>query len=176
MKIPLIQKSYTFHRFNERTNTIEVDHDSTVTRHMTPAETGRYRHLRRLYILWTITTILSLIVAFALIGCVFGCVLPDWWAGIGFVCFILIYFPLRYVLEFANKIEQLLKKELPQTGFEDEDATHNSMEDYAKNCAEVWRAAHPLEEKIRIAQQTKNCVDIAELVRYCGADLADKLK
>ena len=68
------------------------------------------------------------------------------------------------------------EEELLKTGFEDEDAAYQSMEDDVKDRAKVWREAHPLEEKIRIAKETGNCVDIAELVRYCGADLVDKLK
>lgn len=176
MKIPLIQKSYTFHRFNEYTNTIEVDHDSIVTRHMTPAEIGRYRRLRRFYILGAISTALPSIVAFMLMLCALGDALPDWWAGVGGACLGLMCIPLQFVLNLGDKIKQLLEKELPQIGFEDKDIAHKSMEGNVKAYAEAWRAAHPLEEKIRIAKETGNCVDIAELVRYCGADLADKLK
>ena len=176
MKNLFVYKKYTFHRFNESTNEIEFDHEITAHRLMTSAENIRYHRLRYAYILWSIPTVLFLIAAFALIGCALGGALPDWSAGIGFAFLLLMTITLRFALEFGCDAENLLENELPRTGFEKEDAEHKSAEDEVKSYAEIWRAAHPLEEKIRIAKQTGNCVDIAELVRYCGADLVDKLK
>ena len=177
MKTPLVRKEYIFHRFNENTNTIDFDHRTHITRHMTPAEATQYCRLRRLLFLSSTLTVLCLLTGLGLMICAAGGILPDWWAGIGLVCSIgLICIPLRFVLQFTDDKNCLLNKELPQVGFEGKDADYQKMEDETKAYAERWRAAHPLEEKIRIAQQSGNCVDIAELVRYCGADLVDKLK
>lgn len=176
MKVPFIQKSYTFHRFNERTNTIEFDRGITTTRAMTPAEASRYCHLIRSYVFWIILIILSWVAALVLMGYASCCKLPDWCAGIGITFIGVTFIPFLFLIEFKSDAKQLLMKELSQTGFEEEDAAHESMEEYTQSCADAWRAAHPLEEKIRLAQKSGNCVDIAELVRYCGADLVDKLK
>lgn len=177
MKVPFIQKSYTFHRFNERTNTIEFDRGITTTRAMTPAEASRYCHFRRLYIFWCVVCCLTVATGFVPIICAFASIVPEWFVAIGFIWFgLMISLPLRFAMQFHDDYQNLLNNELPKVGFEEEDAAHEAMEEYTQNCADAWRAAHPLEEKIRLAQKSGNCVDIAELVRYCGADLVDKLK
>ena len=142
MKIPFVTKSYTFHRFNEITNTIEDDHSITVTRHMKPAEIIRYHRLRRDFVLWLVLTVLLWVAAFALMGCALGCVLPDWCAGIGIAFIGLTYIAFMFVLEFRDDTRQLLMRELSQTGFEDEDAAYKTAEDKVKNCAEVWQTNH----------------------------------
>lgn len=176
MKVPFVQKSYALYRFNERTNTIESDCRITTTRTMTPAEAARYCHLYLLYIFWCVVCGLGVVIGFIPIICSFAGIVPDWFAAVGLICFGSLVFPLRGVMQYHDDYQNLLNNELPKVGFEEEDAAHESMEEYIQSCADAWRAAHPLEEKIRLAQQSGNCVDIAELVRYCGADLADKLK
>ena len=177
MKVPFVQKSYTFHRFNECTNTIEFDYDITVKRAMTLAEAVRYCQFRCLYIFWYTVMVLGVLIGASLILCAFASILPDWCAGAGIIGgSVIAVLAFWFVLQFGDDYKHLLNTELPKVGFEEEDAAHKSVEEYTQSCADAWRAAHPLEEKIRLAQKTKNCVDIAELVRYYGADLADKLK
>ena len=175
MKVPLIKKTYTFHRFNETTNKVEFDHEITAHRLMTPAERKQYKRLCIAGVVLGVLSLLCAVVGLALI-ILTEAVLPAWFCGVGLACILLCALPLRFSLQYCGDAFDMKEYKLQETGFEEEDAAHESMEEYVKSCAEAWRAAHPLEEKIRIAQETENCVDIAELVRYCGADLIDKLK
>lgn len=145
MKNSLVYKKYTFHRFNEATNTIEDDYSITVMRHMKPAEFIRYRRLRRSYVLFIVLTILLWVAAFVLTGCALCYILPDWWAGISMTFIGLTYIPSILVFEFKNDTKRVLMKELSQTGFENEDAVYQSAENEVKKCAEVWRATHFVE-------------------------------
>lgn len=175
MKVPLIKKTYTFHRFNETTNEIEFDHEITVHRLMTNAERKKYKYLRIASVAFSILFMLCAAAGVTLI-LLTTTVLPVWFCGVGVGCIFLCAIPFKFALQYSEDVEFMKEEELLKTGFEDEDAAYQSMEDYVRDCAKVWREAHPLEEKIRIAKETGNCVDIAELVRYCGADLVDKLK
>ena len=175
MKKLFAYKKYTFHRFDEATNEIVFDHEITACRLMTPAERKRYKRLRIASVAFTILFLLCAAAGVALVLLTTE-VLPVWFCGVGIGCIFLCAIPFYFGLQYSNDVEFMKEEELLKTGFEDEDAAYQSMEDDVKDRAKVWRESHPLEEKIRIAQQTKNCIDIAELVRYCGADLADKLK
>ena len=175
MKNSFVYKKYTFHRFNESTNEIEFDHEITAHRLMTPAERKKYKRLRIASVAFTILFLLCAAAGVALM-LLTTTVLPVWVCGVGIGCIFLCALPFNFGLQYSNAVEFMKEEELLKTGFEDEDAAYQSMEDYVKDRAKVWREAHPLEEKIRIAKETGNCVDIAELVRYCGADLVDKLK
>lgn len=175
MKKLFVYKKYAFHRFNESTNKIEFDHEITACRLMTPAERKRYKCLRIASVMFSILFLLCAAAGMTLI-LLTTAVLPAWFCGVGIGCILLCAIPFRFGLQYSEDVEFMKEEELLKTGFEDEDAAYQSMEDYVRECAKVWREAHPLEEKIRIAKETGNCVDIAELVRYCGADLVDKLK
>lgn len=172
MKQLFVYKKYTFHRFNETTNKIEFDHTIIAHRRMTPAE---QKKCKRSYIAGIVLGVLSLLCVVAGLALIILAVkvLPAWFCGVGLACILLCMLPLRFALQYSDDAKCMKESKV---GFEDEDAAHESMENYVKDCAEEWRAAHPLEEKIRIAKESGNCVDIAELVRYCGADFADKLK
>lgn len=175
MKQLFVYKKYTFHRFNKSTNEIEFDHEITAHRLMTPAERKQYK---RLYIAGAVFGVLSALCIVAGLAFIILTedVLPDWYCGVGSACIFLCALPLHFSLQYADDAHDMRKYKFKKTGFEEEDAAYQFMEDCVKECAKVWRESHPLEEKIRIAKQTGNCVDIAELVRYCGADLVDKLK
>lgn len=57
-------------------------------------------------------------------------------------------------------------------GFEAEEFLYEQITQEEKDKAEKWRAEHPFEEAIRKAQETKNCNDIAALLRlYQSGDL-----
>ena len=175
MKNSFVYKKYTFHRFNESTNEIEFDHETTACRLMTNAERKRYKRLRIASVVFTILFLLCAAAGIALM-LLTTTVLPVWFCGVGIGCIFLCAIPFSFGLQYSEAVEFMKEEELLKTGFEDEDAAYQSMEDDVKDRAKVWREAHPLEEKIRIAKETGNCVDSAELVRYCGADLVDKLK
>lgn len=50
-------------------------------------------------------------------------------------------------------------------GFAEEVKAFRDYDRIIEGQAQAWRTAHPLEEKIRIATESKNCVDIAEVIR-----------
>lgn len=175
MKKLFVYKKYIFHRFDEAANEIVFDHEITAHRLMTPAEKKQYK---RLCIAGVVFGVLSLLFAVAGLTLIILTknVLSAWYCGVGLACILLCALPLRFSLQYAGDAHDMREFQFNETGFEDEDAAYQSMEDDVKDRAKVWREAHPLEEKIRIAKKTGSCVDIAELVRYCGADLVDKLK
>ena len=175
MKNSFVYKKYTFHRFDEATNEIVFDHEITAQRLMTNAERKKYKCLRIASVAFSTLFLLYAAAGMALI-LLTTAVLPVWFCGVGIGCIFLCAIPFNFALQYSNNVEFMKEEELLKTGFEDEDAAYQSMEDEVKDRAKVWREAHPLEEKIRIAKETGNCVDIAELGRYCGADLVDKLK
>lgn len=175
MKNLFVYKKYAFHRFDEATNEIVFDHEITVHRLMTPAERKQYKRLCIAGVVFGVLSLLSVVAGLAFIILTEDA-LPVWFCGIGIACILLCALPLHFSLQYAGDAHDMREYKFKETGFEDEDAAYQSMEDYVNDRAKVWREAHPLEEKIRIAKKTGNCVDIAELVRYCGADLVDKLK
>jgi len=175
MKDLFVYKKYTFHRFNESTNEIEESHTVTIPRAMIHEERKRYKKLHTASMVFGALCLLCMVAGVALI-ILCSCVLPDWFCGIGLACILLCALPLRFALQYGSDAECMREKDLLKVGFEQKDDTYQKMEDETKAYAEAWRAAHPLEEKIRLAKKSGNCVDIAELVRYCGADLVDKLK
>lgn len=175
MKDLFVYKKYTFHRFNETTNEIEVSHTVTIPRVMKRAEREKYK---KLYIASWVLGVLSILCAVSgfMLIILTEAILPAWFCGVGLACILLCALPLRFSLQYGNDAHDMREYKLQKTGFEDKDAAYQKMEDETKAYAEAWRAAHPLEEKIRIAKKSGNCMDIAELVRYCGADLVNKLK
>lgn len=79
--------------------------------------------------------------------------------------------------EYAyNKFDHWLECELPTTGFEDDDISYEFIKKQAEAEAKEWRAAHPLEEKLRLAKLSGSCVDIAELISYWETHLIEQLK
>ena len=175
MKSKRIYKEYTYHLFNPLTNEIEIDRVITVNRKMTTIEKKKYLHFKSLAIFYGFFSLVIIITGF-MFPILSSCnVLSRWFK---FSIFIIVFsvFTLRFWFGYSDKCAYLLNKEFPAVGFEEYDRAYKDSEEYQKDCAEVWRAAHPLEEKIRQAQQSGNCVDIAKLVRYCGADLVDKFK
>lgn len=174
MKYPFIQKSYEFHRFNERTNEIEFDRAITATRRMTLSEKREYKQVYKAYIICSTLTWLCII---AMLTCIIlaATILPTWVVGLALLWILIMDIPLRFVLQYGDDKENMVNHFLPQRGFEEEDAAWESAEAYVHDCADAWRATHPLEEKIRVAQESGNCVDIAELVQYCGANIVNKI-
>lgn len=50
-------------------------------------------------------------------------------------------------------------------GFAEEAKAFRDYDRIIEEQAQAWRTVHPLEEKIRIATESKNCVDIAAVIR-----------
>lgn len=174
MKAKRIYKEYTYHRFNPLTNDIEFDRSITVNREMTPAEKKKYSRFHFLGIFYTIVALATIAAGIVITLLANQGVLSRWFCFC--VLFILLAaIPLRFSFEYFEKSDYLLNKEFPAVGFEEYDRVHEDSEEYQQDCAEIWRATHPLEEKIRRAKQSGNCVDIADLVKYCETHLVDKI-
>lgn len=174
MKSKRIYKEYTHHLFNPLTNDIEFDRAITVNREMTTAEKKKYYHCRGLEIFWSVLSITLIAMSITLIVLAGEGWLSQWF----YFSILLIFvaaFPIKFGIEHSVKCDDLLNREFPAVGFEEYDRTHEDSEEYQQDCAEIWRATHPLEEKIRRAQQSGNCVDIADLVRHCETHLVDKI-
>lgn len=175
MKKLFVYKKYTCHRFNESTNEIVFDHEITANRPMTSTEQKQYKRLCIAGVAFGVLSLLSVVAGLALIILTKN-VLSAWYCGVGVACILLCALPLHFSLQYAGDAHDMREYKFKETGFEDEDAAYQSMEDYVRDCAKVWREAHPLEEKIRIAKETGNCVDIAAILKYCGEDLVDRIK
>lgn len=175
MKNLFVYKKYTFHRFDEATNQIVFDHEITANRLMTNAERKQYKRLCIAGVVFGVLSLLSVVAGLASIILTED-ILPDWFCGIGIACIFLCALPLHFSLQYAGDAHDMREYKFKETGFEDEDTAYQSMEDDVKDRAKVWRETHPLEEKIRIAKETGNCVDIAAVLKYCGEDLVDRIK
>ena len=175
MKIPFVYKKYTFHRFNETTNAIEIDHEITAHRRMTNEESKQYKNLCIAGIAFGVLSLLCALTGFALI-ILTDAILPAWFCVVGPACILLCALPLYFAIKYGGDAHDMKEYKLQKIGFEDEDTAYESAENEVKSCAEIWRTAHPLEEKIRIAKETDNCVDIAAVLKYCGEDLVDRIK
>lgn len=80
-----------------------------------------------------------------------------------------------FAMRTADDLENLLEY-FPNSGFQLENMVWEEHELAVNDEAKAWREAHPLEEKIRKAKESGNCVDIAAVLKYCGEDLIDKIK
>lgn len=174
MKAKRIYKEYTYHQFNPLTNEMEFDRSITVNREMTPAEKKKYFRFHRFAILCSIFSVV-LIVAGVMLPLLASEKLIPYYFNFGLFFVVVAVFPIRFGIECYCKCENLLGREFLAVGFEEYDNAYEDSEEYQHDCAEVWRATHPLEEKIRLAQQSGNCVDIANLVRHCETYLIDKI-
>ena len=74
-----------------------------------------------------------------------------------------------------GKVENLLEY-FSNSGFIIENIGWEAHELEVNDEAKRWRESHPLEEKIRLAKESGNCVDIAAVLKYYGEDLIDKIK
>ena len=114
--------------------------------------------------------------AITIIGYAIGLLLAlatevNWWD--------LILIPITFLWSWlvAQMMNQLLKWEdqicdFKNHGFEAEELQYDQIAQEENDKAEKWRAEHPLEEAIRKVQETKNCNDIAALLKlYQSGDL-----
>lgn len=80
-----------------------------------------------------------------------------------------------FAMRTMDDLENLLEY-FSNSGFQLENMIWEEHELAVNDEAKAWREAHPLEEKIRLAKESGNCVDIAAVLKYCGEDLIDKIK
>lgn len=160
-----VKRTMHFPKFNEKRNDFEYE-ERTYEREMTEQERDlqvRYGWLMALIFAYMVAFVGGLIVALA--------TKTDLWD--------LTLIPLTFVWCWllAKMFDTLLKWEdkidsFNDYGFDAEVLQWEQIAQEENDKAAKWREAHPLEEAIRKVQQTKNCNDIAALLKlYQSGDL-----
>lgn len=172
MKYPKITKDFDYHVFNTSKNAFEVERTETAKRSMTEDEQKKYKIFRIKEVIGIVLSIL-----FAVSGLVMLAASNDVWYcilfGFGLIAFCAV--ALTFGGNAAIDISSLLEV-AKNSGFYMEYLIWEQSELDQNDIAKEWRANHPLEEKIRKAQESGNCVDIAAVLKYCGEDLVDRIK
>ena len=181
MKEIAVTREFIYHKFDEKKNEIVVDNEKTytATRSMTIEEAKQYKKEKRL--LWFLR-IVSIILFLAIFSFAFFAVLFEA-QGLKsliptlcfFLCILSLAFFIRFLWTQTDKIENLLEY-FSNSGFIIENMTWEMHELIVNDEAKRWRESHPLEEKIRLAKESGNCVDIAAVLKYCGEDLVNNIK
>ena len=172
MKYPKIKRDFDYHVFNDSKNAFEVDRRETAERSMTEDERKKYRTFR---LRETYGLILGIL--FAVGGIVVLAASNDKWYYIlfGFGLITFCAFAWTFGGNAAFDISSLIEV-AKNSGFYMEYLVWEQSELEQNDIAKEWRKNHPLEEKIRKAQESENCVDIAAVLKYCGEDLVDRIK
>lgn len=173
MKEITVTREFIYHKFDETKNEIVIDEEQTytATRSMTIEEARQYKKEKRL--LW----FLGIIVPITALSPWFIAIFLD--PPIVIPCIILCIFLFIISMIFfsiqQDKIENLLEY-FSNSGFIIENIGWEAHELEVNDEAKRWRGSHPLEEKIRLAKESGNCVDIAAVLKYCGEDLINNIK
>ena len=173
MKEIAVAREFIYHKFDEKKNEIVVDNEQTytATRSMTIEEAKQYKKEKRLLLFLGIVlsiTALSLVPTAMflappiLIPCLFLCIL------------LFVIFMKLFSIQL-DKIDNLLEY-FSNSGFIIENISWEAHELEVNDEAKRWRESHPLEEKIRLAKESGNCIDIAAVLKYCGEDLINNIK
>lgn len=172
MKYPKITRDFDYHIFDTSKNAFEVERTETAKRSMTEDERKKYKTFRLKEVIGIIFSIL-----FAVGGLIMFTASNDRWYYIlfGFGLVTLFGFVLTFAGNAAIDISSLLET-AKNSGFYTEYLVWEQSELDQNDIAKEWRASHPLEEKIRKAQESGNCVDVAAVLKYCGEDLIDRIK
>lgn len=172
MKYPKIKRDFEYHVFNDSKNAFEVDRTETAKCSMTEDEQKKYRTFR---LRETFGLILGIL--FAVGGIIVLAASNDRWYYIMFGFGLIVFCAFAWIFggNAAFDISSLLE-EAKSSGFHTEYLIWEQSELEQNDIAKEWRKNHPLEEKIRKAQESENCVDIAAVLKYCGEDLVDRIK
>lgn len=173
MKKIAVAREFIYHKFDEKKNEIIVDNEQTytATRSMTIEEAKQYKKEKRL--LWFLGIVLSITVLSLVFTAMF--LTPPILIPCLFLCILLSIIFMKLFGTQLDKIENLLEY-FSNSGFQLENMIWEEHELAVNDEAKALREAHPLEEKIRLAKESGNCVDIAAVLKYCGEDLIDKIK
>lgn len=172
MKYPKIKRDFDYHVFNDSKNAFEVNRRETAERSMTEDERKKYRTFWLREVCGFILGIL-----FAVGGIVMLAASNDRWYYIlfGFGLITFCAFAWTFGANAEVDISSLIEV-AKSSGFYTENLVWEQSELEQNDIAKEWRKNHPLEEKIRKAQESENCVDIAAVLKYCGEDLVDRIK
>ncbi len=173
MKETHITREFIYHKFDEKKNEIIVDDEKTYTakRNMTVEEAKQYKKEKRL--LWFLGIIVSVMIFSLVLAAVF--LNPPIVIPFLILCMLLFIISMKLFSIQLDKIDNLLEY-FSNSGFIIENMTWEMHELIVNDKAKKWRESHPLEEKIRLAKESGNCVDIAAVLKYCGEDLVNNIK
>ena len=173
MKEITVTREFIYHKFDEKKNEIVVDDERTYTaeRNMTIEEARQYRKEKRL--LWFLGIVLFIAVLSLVLTAIF--LSPPILVPCLFLCVFLFIVSMKLFGIQLDKIDNLLEY-FSNSGFWIENISWEAHELEVNDEAKRWRESHPLEEKIRLAKESGNCVDIAAVLKYCGEDLVNNIK
>lgn len=173
MKEITVTREFIYHKFDEKKNEIVVDDEKTytATRSMTIEEARQYKKEKRL--LWFLGIILSVTILSLVLTSIF--LSPPIVIPFLVSCMFLFIISMKLFSVQLDKIDNLLEY-FSNSGFIIENMTWEMHELEVNDEAKRWRESHPLEEKIRLAKESGNCVDIAAVLKYCGEDLVNNIK
>ena len=173
MKEITVSREFIYHKFDETKNEIVVDGEQTytATRSMTIEEARQYKKEKRL--LWFLGITVSITIFSSVLASIF--LNPPIVIPCVILCMFLLIISMKLFSVQQDKVENLLEY-FSNSGFIIENMTWEMHELIVNDKAKKWRESHPLEEKIRLAKESGNCVDIAAVLKYCGEDLVNNIK
>ena len=173
MKEITVTREFIYHKFDEKKNEIVVDEEQTytATRSMTVEEARQYKKEKRL--LWFLGIIVPITALSSWLTAIF--LNPPILIPCIILCIFLFVISMIFFSIQQDKVENLLEY-FSNSGFLIENTVWEAHELEVNDEAKRWRESHPLEEKIRLAKESGNCVDIAAVLKYCGEDLVNNIK
>lgn len=169
-----ICRTFYYHKFDEKKNEIVWDDEKIAERSMTEDEQKQYKKKSIFVWFWRILFFMSL-AAFLVIAVMCDITSCKWLVTILLPVSVIVGVSFAFAMRTMDDLENLLEY-FSNSGFQLENMIWEEHELAVNDEAKVWREAHPLEEKIRKAKESGNCVDIAAVLKYCGEDLIDKIK
>lgn len=162
-----VKRTMHFPKFNEKCNGFEYE-KRTYERPMTKKECKADLAHTIFWWIGIMTILISLILFFVGVAGDFEIL---GLSALGAFVILSILIALLDRLWVERKIYPILAN-MENHGFEAEEFLYDQVSQEENDKAAKWRAKHPLEEAIRKAQQTKNCNDIAALLKlYQSGDL-----
>lgn len=156
-----LYRDFTYKTFNPNTNDFDAE-NKTIWKEVDKDTARKYNRLRFIQHICGILLLPMFISTFAFAALaaeynwlfIFGFVF-----GLGGLCGC-----IYYTADLDNK-EDAICEDFQETNFDDEKQECETYNVKQVAIAEEWRAAHPFEEKIRMAKTRGSSVDIAEMVK-----------
>lgn len=169
-----VRRTFYYHKFDEKKNEIVQSEEKIAERSMTEKEQKQYKKKSVFVWFWRILFFMSF-AAFLVITVICYTTSCKWLITILLPVSVIVGVSFAFAMRTADDLENLLEY-FSNSGFQLENMVWEEHELAVNDEAKAWREAHPLEEKIRKAKESGNCVDIAAVLKYCGEDLIDKIK
>lgn len=169
-----IRRTFYYHKFDEKKNEIVCDDEKIVKRSMTEKEQKQYKKKSIFVWFWRILFFVSFA---AFVAIAIMCHITSYQPYVIALLFVAVVVGVSFsfAMRTADDLENLLEY-FSNSGFQLENMIWEEHELAVNDEAKAWREAHPLEEKIRKAKESGNCVDIAAVLKYCGEDLVNNIK